>query len=72
LAPDPKYGIAGQRLGRTSLTRRNVGGSHPPENHTAETKTAWLPFLDTYRTMCHAPEPGFRRILEDIRELHFD
>jgi hypothetical protein len=25
----------------------------------------------TYRTMCHAPDPGFRRLLEDIRELHF-
>jgi hypothetical protein len=29
----------------------------------------WLPFLDTYRTMCRAPEPAFRRILEDIRAL---
>ena len=32
----------------------------------------WLPFLDTYRTMCRAPEPAFRRILEDVRELRFD
>ena len=31
----------------------------------------WLPFLDTYRTMCRAPEPAFRRILEDVRELRF-
>jgi hypothetical protein len=31
--------------------------------------TAWLAFLDTYRTMCLAPEPAFRRILEDIRDL---
>jgi hypothetical protein len=31
----------------------------------------WLPFLDTYRTMCRAPEPAFRRILEDIWELGF-
>jgi hypothetical protein len=31
----------------------------------------WLPFLDTYRTMCLAPEPAFRGILEDIRELRF-
>ena len=31
----------------------------------------WLPFLDTYRTMCRAPEPAFRRILEDMRELRF-
>ena len=32
-------------------------------------RTAWLPFLNTYRTMCIAPEPAFRRILEDIRNL---
>jgi hypothetical protein len=32
---------------------------------------SWLPFLDTYRTMCRAPEPALRRILEDIRELSF-
>jgi hypothetical protein len=31
----------------------------------------WLPFLDTYRTMCLAPEPAFRRILEGIRDLRF-
>jgi hypothetical protein len=30
-----------------------------------------LPFLDTYRTMCRAPEPAFRRVLEDIRGLRF-
>jgi hypothetical protein len=27
----------------------------------------WLPFLDTYRTMCVAPEPPFRAVLEEIR-----
>jgi hypothetical protein len=31
----------------------------------------WLPFLDTYRTMCLAPEPAFRRILEEVRDLRF-
>lgn len=30
----------------------------------------WLPFLNTYRTMCNAPEPTFRLLLEGIRELH--
>ena len=29
----------------------------------------WLPFLGTYRTMCRAPDPAFRLILEDVREL---
>ena len=31
----------------------------------------WLPLLDTYRTMCRAPEPAFQQILEDVRELRF-
>lgn len=32
---------------------------------------ATLPFLDTYRTMCLAPQPEFRQILEDVQELRF-
>ena len=27
----------------------------------------WLPFLDTYRTMCLSPEPQFQRVLVEIR-----
>jgi hypothetical protein len=29
----------------------------------------WLPFLDTYRTMCLAPHPEFRQLLEQTRHL---
>jgi hypothetical protein len=29
----------------------------------------WLGFLNTYRTMCLAPSPQFRRILEEIRDI---
>jgi hypothetical protein len=29
----------------------------------------WLPFLDTYRTMCLAPQPEFQRLLEQAGEL---
>jgi hypothetical protein len=29
----------------------------------------WLPFLDTYRTMCLAPQPEFREVLEQVRSL---
>jgi hypothetical protein len=29
----------------------------------------WRPFLDTYRTMCLAPQPEFRRLLEQVRDL---
>ena len=32
-------------------------------------KEGWLPFVRTYRTMCLAPKPEFRRVLEEIREL---
>jgi hypothetical protein len=31
--------------------------------------TSWLPFLDTYRTMCLVPQPEFRRVLDEIREM---
>ena len=33
-----------------------------------ETKN-WLPFVDTYRTRCLAPEPDFKRILTEVRNL---
>jgi hypothetical protein len=29
----------------------------------------WLPFLDTYRTMCLMPGPEFQRALDQIREM---
>jgi hypothetical protein len=29
-------------------------------------KDSWLPFLDTYRTMCLAPQPDFRRVLAGV------
>jgi len=32
---------------------------------------SWLPFLDTYRTLCVVPPPDFRRLLEGIREMQF-
>lgn len=34
-----------------------------------EFRIDWLPFLNTYRTMCLAPQPDFLRILQDIRDL---
>jgi hypothetical protein len=30
---------------------------------------AWLPFLNTYRTLCLAPDPLFRGALEEVRAL---
>src|SRR5260370_40374665 len=50
--------IAGQRLGRARLTRRNVGGSHTPRNHTAETGLAgWGPRIRTREWRNQNPLP---------------
>jgi hypothetical protein len=38
---------------------QQVSGSNPER----------LPFLDTYRTMCLAPQPEFRQLLEQARNL---
>jgi hypothetical protein len=46
---------------------RKVTALAPLVEHAQVIEMAWLPFLDTYRTMCVAPEPAFRQILEDIR-----
>ena len=32
----------------------------------------WLPFVDTYRTICQAPEPEFKRVLEHVRDMRAD
>jgi hypothetical protein len=34
-----------------------------------EISESWLPFVDTYRTMCRSPEPEFKRVLEDVRDM---
>jgi hypothetical protein len=55
-----------QALGETTLALemgRAAGGI------TNGTSQIWLPFLDTYRTMCLAPQPEFRRLLEQARDL---
>ncbi len=39
------------------------------ENTRSYQRVLWLPFLDTYRTMCLAPQPDFRRVLEDVRAM---
>jgi hypothetical protein len=39
----------------------------PQQKEEKAKRISWLPFLNTYRTICLAPEPAFRQILEDIR-----
>jgi hypothetical protein len=46
-----------------ALTRARRGAGNTAKS--AKSKI-WLPFLDTYRTMCLAPQPDFRRVLEDV------
>jgi len=40
-----------------------------PRNTENPNKIKWLPFLDMYRTMCLAPQPEFRRLLEQAADL---
>jgi site-specific DNA recombinase len=51
----------------TAIATRAAGNS---DSNWAKSEI-WLPFLDTYRTMCRAPKPAFRQILEDIRDMRF-
>ena len=55
---------------RSSTRRRRGLPGWAYRTRTAEIRaslSAWLPFLDTYRTMCLAPDPPFRSILETVR-----
>jgi len=45
--------------------RETAGSGHS----TRYSRSCWLPFLNAYRTMCLAPVPDFRRILEEIPGL---
>jgi hypothetical protein len=55
--------IADQRLGRTSLTHRNIGGSHTPGNHTAET----VPFLREGWTVHSGAQSGLNAFERKVR-----
>ena len=39
------------------------------EAASAPVSDKWLPFVSAYRTMCLAPDPDFRRVLQDARGL---
>ena len=59
---DPTYGDAQDRNVTLEKRVRRAGDADARR---------WLPFLDTYRTLCVVPEPEFRRLLEEIREMQF-
>ena len=55
-----------------ALTRgsfKTIPATGETENTASYQGGAWLPFLNTYRTMCIAPQPDFQRVLEQIREI---
>ena len=53
-------------LGETVVAEKQRKAIRMGSNRLSEN---WLPFLNTYRTMCLAPQPDFRRVLEDIRAM---
>jgi len=70
---------AATRLGASRLVWQSMASlwratSNPPHRKATNKGPTrglfgWLRFLNTYRTMCITPEPDFRRILEEVREL---
>jgi len=53
-------------LGETVVAERQKKAIRMGFNRLSEN---WLPFLNTYRTMCLAPQPDFMRVLEDVRAM---
>jgi integrase len=73
-----KHSAGGSRATKFQESFKNEGSDAPSD--TPEPVSAiepnelndlnlrkWLPFLDTYRTLCVTPEPRFRELLESIR-----
>ena len=52
-------------------TNASVARSKAGNGGNSSKNEIWLPFLNTYRTMCVEPEPEFRRVLEDARGFRF-
>lgn len=50
----------------TATQAARVGAS---EDADSAKKAIWLPFLDTYRTLCVAPGADVRKVLEAVRSL---
>jgi len=48
---------------------RRAQGSPDAASLDVMPREGWLPFLNTYRTMCLVPQPEFRRVLEEVREM---
>src|SRR6516162_8540009 len=46
-------------LAETTATAAQAAAGNRPNSAKTE---IWLPFLDTYRTMCFAPDTAFRRV----------
>jgi hypothetical protein len=68
IAADSTQGFSPAEQRVVVLVDRMVASSHGPALGLITTMTP-LPFLDTYRTMCHAPGPAFREVSEGICEL---
>jgi hypothetical protein len=72
--PAPRHfsSLAGADAFAGALTRGSIKtfpATAETENTASYQGGAWLPFLDTYRTMCLAPQPDFRRVLEDVQAM---
>jgi hypothetical protein len=69
--PGPEEDLPDVPHDQPAVTRRGdlwlLGPSGVPRHPKSAKSEIWLPFLDTYRTMCLAPQPDFRRVLAGVR-----
>ena len=70
---DENLGHFSSLVGVVVIARKLTYGNSVAIPAIAETKNtrhiredSWLPFLDTYRTMCLAQQPDFRRVLAGV------
>jgi hypothetical protein len=70
-AASPSFAWRGLRLDARAQISVHARETNAMAGSVSFKREIWLPFLDTYRTMCLAPEPAFRQILEGIRDLRF-
>jgi Phage integrase family len=62
---------------KAAVDRLDTTGRNPraaaPDKHARDAAVSggsnWLPFVDTYRTLCAAPPPEIRGVFEDLRVL---
>ena len=56
---------------RSKIGKAAAGDGGPtPQGRLLGASKSWLPFLNTYRTICIAPNEEMRALFEQVRDFH--